>query len=175
MGKDKKHKKVKKGDHAAIATEPVAVTKSEPKSTTKTLEKSSAKPQEKLSTKPEEKTPKKSQEKIDALVREIIERIADKWTMVVLDVLAEHGTVRFTQLGKLAGSVSQKMLTKTVRQMESDGLVKRTIHPVVPPRVEYALTPLGRTLGEAFCGVWLWAEKNYDAIEHSRATFRHKP
>ncbi len=79
--------------------------------------------------------------------------------MVVLDVLADNGTVRFTNLGKLAGGVSQKMLTKTVRQMESDGLVKRTVHPVVPPHVDYALTDLGRSLGEAFCGVWLWARE----------------
>ena len=107
MGKDKKHKKVKKGDHPApVAEAPNA----EPKAV-KAQTKSSAKSVEKPST--------KSQEKIDALVREIIERIADKWTMVVLDVLAEHGTVRFTKLGKLAGGVSQKMLTKTVRQMES--------------------------------------------------------
>ena len=120
------------------------------------------------------KSSTKSDAKVDALVREIIERIADKWTMVVLDVLAEHGTVRFTQLGKLAGGVSQKMLTKTVRQMESDGLVKRTVHPVVPPHVDYTLTDLGRSLGEAFCGVWLWAEKNYDAVEKSRAAFTHK-
>jgi DNA-binding HxlR family transcriptional regulator len=116
-----------------------------------------------------------SEPKVDALVREIIERVADKWTMVVLDVLAEHGVVRFTKLGQLAGGVSQKMLTKTVRQMESDGLVKRTVHPVVPPRVEYELTELGHSLGEAFCGVWLWAEKNYDAVERARAEFRGKP
>ena len=163
MGKDKKHKKVKKGDHPAPAAE---APNAEPKAV-KAQTKSSAKSVEKPST--------KSQEKIDALVREIIERIADKWTMVVLDVLAEHGTIRFTKLGKLAGGVSQKMLTKTVRQMESDGLVKRTIHPVVPPHVEYALTDLGKSLGEAFCGVWIWAEKNYDAVEQSRAAFRKKP
>ena len=113
--------------------------------------------------------------KIDTLVREIIERVADKWTMVVLDVLAEHGEVRFSKLGELCGGVSQKMLTKTVRQMESDGLVRRTVHPVVPPRVEYVLTELGLSLGEAFCGVWIWAEKHYDAVEKSRAAFSHKP
>jgi DNA-binding HxlR family transcriptional regulator len=123
----------------------------------------------------ETKSTAKSEAKVDALVREIIERVADKWTMVVLDVLAEHGVVRFTKLGKLADGVSQKMLTKTVRQMESDGLVKRTVHPVVPPRVEYELTELGKGLGEAFCGVWLWAEKHYDAVEKSRAAFREKP
>ncbi|RXH56812.1 winged helix-turn-helix transcriptional regulator [Granulicella sibirica] len=110
--------------------------------------------------------------KLDALVREIIERVADKWTMLVLEVLEEHGVVRFTRLGELVGGISQKMLTKTVRQMESDGLVKRTIHPVIPPKVEYELTNLGRSLGTAFCGVWIWAEEHHEEIDHARRTFR---
>ena len=114
-------------------------------------------------------TPKRSIREVEALVREIIERVADKWTMLVLEVLEEHGTVRFTRLGELVGEISQKMLTKTVRQMESDGLVVRTIHPVIPPRVEYSLTQLGRSLGAAFCGVWIWAEKHYDEITQARA------
>jgi DNA-binding HxlR family transcriptional regulator len=67
-------------------------------------------------------------------VREIIERVADRWTMLVLEVLGEHGVVRFTLLGDLVGGVSRKMLTKTARQMERDGLVTRTVHPVIPPR-----------------------------------------
>ena len=116
--------------------------------------------------------PKEVDPRVEALVREIIERVADKWTMLVLEVLEEHGTVRFTRLGELVGEISQKMLTKTVRQMESDGLVVRTIHPVIPPRVEYSLTPLGRSLGEAFCGVWIWAEKHYDEIARARQRFQ---
>jgi DNA-binding HxlR family transcriptional regulator len=63
------------------------------------------------------------------------------------------------------------MLTQTLRQMERDGLVVRTVHPVIPPRVEYRLTELGLSLGEAFCGVWLWAEKNLRAIEDARVAF----
>jgi len=109
--------------------------------------------------------------KLDALVREIIERVADKWTMLVLEVLEEHGVVRFTRLGELVGDVSQKMLTKTVRQMERDGLVTRTVYPVIPPRVEYKLTELGRSLGAAFCGVWIWAEEHWGEIERARKTF----
>ncbi len=112
--------------------------------------------------------------KIEALVREIIERVADRWTMIVLDVLEEHGTVRFTRLGELVGPVSQKMLTKTVRQMESDGLVTRTVYPVVPPHVEYTLTPLGQSLGAAFCGVWVWAEKHSGEIAAARQQFRER-
>jgi DNA-binding HxlR family transcriptional regulator len=109
--------------------------------------------------------------KLDALVREIIERVADKWTMLVLEVLEEHGVVRFTRLGELVGDISQKMLTKTVRQMERDGLVTRTVHPVIPPRVEYQLTELGHSLGAAFCGVWIWAEEHGKEIERARARF----
>ena len=109
--------------------------------------------------------------KVEALVREIIERVADKWTMLVLEVLAEHGKVRFTRLGELVGDISQKMLTKTVRQMESDGLLKRTIYPVIPPRVDYELTELGMSLGAAFCGVWIWAEKYHDKIIEARRAF----
>ncbi|HEX4576391.1 MAG TPA: helix-turn-helix domain-containing protein [Edaphobacter sp.] len=109
--------------------------------------------------------------RVEALVREIIERVADKWTMLVLEVLEEHGVVRFTRLGELVGEISQKMLTKTVRQMERDGLVTRTVHPVIPPRVEYGLTELGRSLGEAFCGVWIWAETHGEEIERARRDF----
>jgi DNA-binding HxlR family transcriptional regulator len=112
--------------------------------------------------------------KLEALVREIIERVADKWTMLVLEVLEEHGVVRFTRLGELVGGVSQKMLTKTVRQMERDGLVTRTVHPVIPPRVEYELTGLGHSLGEAFCGVWIWAERHGEEIERARAAFKDR-
>lgn len=109
---------------------------------------------------------------IEALVREIIERVADKWTMLVLEVLTEHGVVRFTRLGELVGDISQKMLTKTVRQMERDGLVTRKVHPVIPPKVEYELTELGHSLGAAFCGVWIWAEEHHDEIIRARKAFR---
>ncbi|WP_426112862.1 winged helix-turn-helix transcriptional regulator [Massilia sp. PWRC2] len=108
---------------------------------------------------------------LEQLVRELIARIADKWTMVALEVLEAEGRVRFTRLGELIGGISQKMLTKTLRQMQADGLVERTVYAVVPPRVEYALTPLGASLGEAFCGVWQWAEANRAAVERARAAF----
>ena len=109
--------------------------------------------------------------RVEALVNEVIGRVADKWTMIVLEVLTEHGELRFTRIGRLAGGVSQKMLTQTLRQMERDGLLIRTVHPVVPPRVEYRLTELGYTLSEAFCGVWTWAEANLARIEASREAF----
>ena len=109
--------------------------------------------------------------RVEALVNDVIGRVADKWTMLVLEVLAEHGEQRFTQVGALVGGISQKMLTQTLRAMERDGLVVRTVHPVVPPKVEYRLTDLGGSLAEAFCGVWTWAEANIERIERSRAAF----
>jgi DNA-binding HxlR family transcriptional regulator len=109
--------------------------------------------------------------RVEALVNEVIGRVADKWTMLILEVLAEHGETRFTRVGELVGGISQKMLTQTLRQMERDGLVTRTVHPVIPPKVEYRLTDLGVTLAEAFCGVWTWAEANIDRIEAARAAF----
>jgi DNA-binding HxlR family transcriptional regulator len=112
--------------------------------------------------------------KVEALVREIIERVADKWTMLVLEVLEEHGVVRFTRLQDLVGGISLKMLTKTVRQMERDGFVKRTVHPVIPPKVEYELTGLGRSLGAAFCGVWIWVEEHQAEVLKARETFKQR-
>lgn len=111
---------------------------------------------------------------LDALVREIISRIADKWTMLALEALAEHGRLRFTRLGEHIGGVSQKMLTKTLRQMEADGLVLRTVYPVIPPRVEYELTELGMSLGAAFCGVWTWAAQHQQAIMTARKQFQER-
>jgi DNA-binding HxlR family transcriptional regulator len=108
---------------------------------------------------------------VDALVTDVIGRVADKWTMLILEVLADHGELRFTQVGRHLPGISQKMLTQTLRQMERDGLVSRTIHPVIPPRVEYRLRDLGLSLGEAFCGVWQWAEANLRRIEAARAEF----
>ena len=109
--------------------------------------------------------------RVEALVNEVIGRVADKWTMLILEVLAEHGEQRFGRVGELVGGISQKMLTQTLRQMERDGLVIRTVHPVIPPKVEYRLTDLGVTLAEAFCGVWTWAEKNLDRIERAREAY----
>lgn len=109
--------------------------------------------------------------RVEALVNELIGRVADKWTMLLLEVLEENGECRFTRLAQLVPGISQKMLTQTLRAMERDGLVHRTIHPVIPPKVEYRLTDLGHGLGEAFCGVWLWAEANLDRVEMARTAF----
>jgi DNA-binding HxlR family transcriptional regulator len=109
--------------------------------------------------------------RVEVLVHELIGRVADKWTMLVLEELEEGGELRFTQLSSKIPGISQKMLTQTLRQMERDGLVHRTIHPVVPPKVEYRLTDLGHGLSESFCGVWRWVEANLDAVEAARKHF----
>lgn len=109
--------------------------------------------------------------RVEALVTDIIGRVADKWTMIVLEALTEHGELRFSRLRAECGGISQKMLTQTLRAMERDGLLIRTVHPVIPPRVEYKLTELGGSLAEAFCGVWVWAARNLERIEASRTAF----
>ena len=108
---------------------------------------------------------------VEALVTAIIGQVADKWTLLVLEALTEHGTMRFGAVGRAVGDISQKMLTKTLRDMERMGLVSRTVHPVVPPHVDYALTDLGRTLGAAFCGVWTWAAENRERFAAARVAF----
>lgn len=108
---------------------------------------------------------------VDRLVEQIIGRVADKWTMLLIEILTERECCRFGELAKACNGISQKMLTQTLRAMESDGLVTRTIYPVVPPKVEYRLTDLGLGLSKAFCGVWIWAEANIERIEQARAEY----
>ncbi len=115
--------------------------------------------------------PEDADPRVDALVQELIGRVADKWTMIALEALAEHGVLRFGQLADQCGGISPKMLTQTLRRMERDGLLTRTVHPVIPPKVEYRCTALGETLGAAFCGVWEWAAANRERVEAARAAF----
>jgi len=119
----------------------------------------------------EQRPPADLDPRIEKLVTELIGRVADKWTMLILETLAASGTLRFSRLAEAVDGISQKMLTQTLRAMERDGLVKRTVYAVVPPKVEYQLTDLGVTLGAAFCGVWVWAADNLDRIEQARARF----
>jgi DNA-binding HxlR family transcriptional regulator len=120
---------------------------------------------------PSQIPPSEVDPRVEALVNQLIGRVADKWTMLILEVLAEKGELRFTRLFELVAGISQKMLTQTLRQMERDGLVIRTVHAVVPPKVEYRLSELGLSLGAAFCGVWIWAEQNLDRVETARRAF----
>ncbi|MGI8890691.1 MAG: winged helix-turn-helix transcriptional regulator [Chthoniobacterales bacterium] len=102
------------------------------------------------------------------LSRVILSRIADKWTALIIHVLAT-GTRRYAELQREIGGISQKMLTQTLRSLERDGLISRKVFPVVPPRVEYTLTPLGRTLIEPLNAICHWAEKHLSQLEANRA------
>ncbi|WP_232618230.1 winged helix-turn-helix transcriptional regulator [Pseudooceanicola marinus] len=108
---------------------------------------------------------------VDRLVEEVIGRVADKWTMLLIEILTERECCRFGELSRACTGISQKMLTQTLRAMERDGFVTRTVYPVVPPKVEYRLTDLGLGLSKAFCGVWLWAEANFDKVECARRDY----
>jgi DNA-binding HxlR family transcriptional regulator len=108
---------------------------------------------------------------IDELVRDLISGFADKWTMMILDVLWEEGTLRFSELSRQVTGISQKMLTQTLRRMERDGLVIRTLYPSVPPKVEYRLSGRGLSLGAAFCNIWVWAIENLESVRKAREEF----
>ena len=99
--------------------------------------------------------------------RLVLDRIADKWTALTIQILA-GGTMRYAALQREIGGISQKMLTQTLRSLERDGLVQRTVHPVVPPKVEYSLTKLGRTLIEPLQGLCRWSEKHLAELEANR-------
>ena len=103
--------------------------------------------------------------------RQVLTRIADKWTMLVITLLAEEEMLRFSELRRQIEGVSQKMLTQTLRGLERDGLVTRTVYPTVPVTVEYRLTDLGRSLGETVGAIRSWAYANMDEIESSRERY----
>jgi len=96
-----------------------------------------------------------------------LDLIADRWTMIVVKALAD-GIQRYGALHRDIGGISQKMLTQTLRALERDGLVRRTVYPVVPPKVEYTLTPLGETLTEPLAAIAAWAERHMDEIVQAR-------
>jgi len=106
-----------------------------------------------------------------SLLRQTLDRVGDKWTMQVLQRLDSEGKLRFTQLRDRIGGVSQKMLTRTLRQLERDGLVRRFVHPVVPPRVDYELTKSGEALAEAVCALWDWVDAHIVEVERARTRF----
>ncbi len=104
------------------------------------------------------------------VIRDILSRIGDKWSLLVMGVLGD-GPLRFTALQKRVQGISQRMLTITVRHLERDGLISRTSYPEIPPRVEYEVTALGRTLIEPVLHLARWAAEHQDEIQASRAVF----
>ncbi|RXF74115.1 winged helix-turn-helix transcriptional regulator [Hansschlegelia zhihuaiae] len=104
------------------------------------------------------------------LVSSVLARVGDKWSVLVVMFLAD-GSKRFNELKRLIGGVSQRMLTLTLRGLERDGLVTRTVTPTIPPRVDYELTELGRSLQKHAVALAGWANENQAAIESARSRF----
>lgn len=107
-------------------------------------------------------------------VRNVLDRISDKWSILVLLLLGETEMMRFSELQKAIGEISQKMLTVTLRKLEADDLVDRTIYPEIPPRVEYQITDRGKTLLPHIHNLAAWASENMADIKKSRADFASK-
>lgn len=104
------------------------------------------------------------------LVSSVLARVGDKWSVLVVSFLAD-GSMRFSELKRAIGGVSQRMLTLTLRGLERDGLVTRTVTPTIPPRVDYELTALGRSLQRHAVALARWANENQDEIEGARRRF----
>jgi len=104
-------------------------------------------------------------------IRDVLDRIGDQWSLLILEVLA-HGTMRFRQLERAIGDISKQMLSKTLRRLEEDGFVRRTLYPQVPPRVEYELTDLGRSFLVPMKNLIAWANTNHGAIRDARGDYR---
>jgi DNA-binding HxlR family transcriptional regulator len=107
-------------------------------------------------------------------VRDVLDRVGDKWTMLVVNLL-EHGPRRYGHLARDIPGISQRMLTVTLQRLERDGLVTRTSYPEVPPRVEYALSPLGESLLEPIRGLARWAYGHRDEFASNRDRYDTKP
>ena len=103
--------------------------------------------------------------------RLILDRIADKWTTLIIGILAQAKHRRFNELRRMIGGISQKMLTQTLRDLERDGLVRRTIYAEIPPRVEYELTALGHTLCGPLGSLTQWAHDNFEEVKKAQAEF----
>lgn len=102
--------------------------------------------------------------------RLVLKRIADKWAVLVLGLL-ETETKRFSTLQREIGGISQKMLTQTLRGLERDGLIARTIYPTVPPRVEYTITPLGKTLVGLLAALRVWSETHIEEVQEAQKRY----
>ncbi|MEU0871240.1 winged helix-turn-helix transcriptional regulator [Nocardia brasiliensis] len=108
--------------------------------------------------------------RVDCEVRQILDRVADKWSLLVIALLDQQ-SLRFTELKRKIDGVSQRMLTRTLRHLERDGLVERTVYPTVPPRVDYALTPLGASLHTTIKALVTWTESHQPEIVAARNAY----
>lgn len=105
-------------------------------------------------------------------VRDVIARLGDKWSILTLTTLKVNGKLRFSEIQRSIGDVSQRMLTVTLRSLEADGIIHREVHAEIPPRVEYELTELGETLFPHLKALVDWAEESMDTIMTSRRIFQ---
>jgi DNA-binding HxlR family transcriptional regulator len=106
-------------------------------------------------------------------IRDILSRLGDKWSLLALVTLSANGTMRFNEIQKSIGDISQRMLSITLRSLEEDGLVIRKIYPEVPPRVEYCLSPAGHELMPYLDNLVTWAVKNMQDIVSSRQLYKN--
>lgn len=107
----------------------------------------------------------------DCSIRVVLDRIADKWTIMVMNLLTGGTPRRFNELRRAIEGISQKMLTQSLRDLERDGLIARTVYAEVPPRVEYALTPLGETLCLPIAGLGEWARDHVEEVKRAQRAF----
>ena len=103
-------------------------------------------------------------------LRQTLDLVADKWVVATVYVLS-HGTKRYGALQRDIGNISQRMLTRTLRDLERNGIVERKVYPVVPPKVEYSLTPLGVTLSDVLKQLCNWAIERFDEVQVARDTY----
>jgi DNA-binding HxlR family transcriptional regulator len=106
-------------------------------------------------------------------VQEVLDRVAGKWSILIV-VAAARGPIRFTELERTIDGISRRMLTLTLRNLERDGLLKRTVHPTVPPKVEYELTPIAQELHASLLSLTAWAERHRATITAARRTYDEK-
>lgn len=107
----------------------------------------------------------------DCPIRNILSRVGDKWSMLVMFTLSQHDMLRFKELQRNIPDISQKMLTATLKALEADGLILRTAYPEVPPRVEYHLTERGKSLLPLIDNLLVWATNNMDDIIATRKAY----
>lgn len=103
-------------------------------------------------------------------INEVLSRVGDRWSVLIVVALSRYGTLRFNEIKRRLG-ISQRMLSLTLRALERDGLVSRTYYPTIPPKVEYALTPLGNSFREPVEAMGLWALENLGEIDAARLKY----
>ncbi|SEW45385.1 transcriptional regulator, HxlR family [Chitinophaga sp. YR573] len=107
-------------------------------------------------------------------IRQVLDRFGDKWSMLVVELLSHRGRLRFSEIGQNIEDISQKMLTVTLRSLESDGLITREIFPEIPPRVEYELTSLGKSLVPHIMSLTSWGIEHMATILENRKAYELK-